>query len=188
MPAYSASIYSDLQHGFYADTRGQISEYERIAPPHEENIPALTPTQTTTPFTLYCETNFKGRRQPDYKVPLIPDYNVWYHDHPVEPYSKEDYVRVWCPGKTFVNGVDCITDEYAITFVPATMWLVGIIQAHWKARRTGKKAALFCYVNDIAVESDSIEGARLWSKTYHLPIFFGTIDAYLPYEKGEKFL
>ncbi len=180
-PEGSLVIKVDRDYGYYVDGRGQVPEYSRIPPPNEDKIPAEPhPTRTVVPFDRYYDINKMGMRRHPAMTPWIPNYNCHYSERRAKPYTKKEFVDVWCSGDKFVNGVDCQTENYAITFVRARDWSYGVIKAPIKAKKTGKKAAVFLMVDDLGLDAEAMHAAKDWSELFNIPIFFGTIDAYIP--------
>ena len=171
----------DREQGYYVDGRGQVPEYSRIPPPNEDKIPTEPhPTRTVVPFDRYYDINKMGMRRHPAMTPWIPNYNCHYSERRAKPYTKEEYIDVWCSGDKGVNGVDCQSEHYAISFVRARDWSYGVIKAPLKAKKTGKKAAVFLMVDDLGLDAPHMHAAKDWSELFNIPIFFGTIDAYIP--------
>ena len=169
------------REGYYVDERNQIPEYQRIPPPNEENIPTQPrATKTVVPFDSYYDVNTLGIRRHPYMTPIIPNYNRYYSERRAQPYTKADFVNVWCSGDKGANGVDCQTDVYAITFVKARNWPLGVVKAPLKARKVHKKMALFIMVDDLAIDAQDMHDVKAWGELYNVQIYFGTIDSYIP--------
>ena len=167
--------------GYYVDERNQIPEYQRIAPPHQENIPTEPrATRTVVPFDSYYDVNTLGIRRHPYMTPIIPNYNMHYSERRARPYTKEEYVNVWCDGIKGENGVDCQTDEYAITFTRAEFWAAAVVKAPFKAKKVHKKTALFVIVSDLALDCKYMHDVKEWGELFNVQIYFGTIDSYIP--------
>ena len=167
--------------GYYVDGRNQIPEYQRIEPPHPENIPTEPrATRTVVPFDSYYDVNTLGIRRHPYMTPIIPNYNRHYSTRRAYPYSKEDYVNVWCEGDKFKNGVDCQSENYAITFARARDWAGAVIKAPIKAKSAHKRTALFIMVDDLALDSQHMHDVKMWGELFNVQIYFGTIDSYIP--------
>ena len=179
-PEGSQVIKVDRDLGYYVDGRGQVPEYARIAPPNEDKIPEPHPTRTVVPFDRYYDINILGMRRHPAMTPWIPNYNCHYSNRRAKPYTKNEFVEVWCSGDKGINGVDCQSENYAITFVQAREWSFGVIKAPIKAKKTGKKAAVFLMVDDLVLDAEHMHAAKDWSELFNIPIFFGTIDAYIP--------
>ena len=169
--------------GYYINGQGQVPEYHRIPPPNPDKIPQYPhPAKTVLPFDKYYDTNIAGiRRSPD-KTPLIPNYNIYYSNRRAYPYTKNEYIDVWCTGIKHEKGVDCQTQDYAITFVKAGEWPFGVIKAPFKARKVKKKSAIFIMIDDLGLDGPNINGAKNWSDLFNIPMFFGTIDSEIPKE------
>ena len=179
-PEGSQVIKVDRDLGYYVDGRGQVPEYARIAPPNEDKIPEPHPTRTVVPFDRYYDINILGMRRHPAMTPWIPNYNCHYSNRRAKPYTKKEFVEVWCSGDKFVNGVDCQSENYAITFVRAREWSYGVIKAPIKARKTGKKSAIFLMVDDLGLDAEAMHSAKQWAELFNVQMFFGTIDAYIP--------
>ena len=163
------------------DERGQVPEYARIKPPHEENIPTEPrPTRTVVPFEPYYNINGMGYRRPDYLNPMVPGYNRFYSERRAYPYTKKEFVNVWCTGKKFENGVDCQTEEYAITFIRARDWAWGVIKAPFKARKAHLKTAIFVMVDDLALNAQTMHDLKNYGELFNIQVWFGTVDSYIP--------
>ena len=169
------------RQGYYVDERNQIPEYQRIAPPHPENIPKEPKGQrTVVPFDSYYDVNTLGVRRHPYMTPVIPNYNRFYSERRAYPYTKEDFINVWCEGDKFKDGVDCQTKEYAITFAKASDWAGAVVKAPFKAKKAHKGTALFIMVDDIALDAKYMHDVKMWGELFNVTIFFGTIDSYIP--------
>ena len=124
------------RNGYYVDERFQVPESSRIPPPHPENIPKEPrATRTVIPFDSYYDINVLGIRREPRMTPVIPNYNIHYSERRANPYTKEDFINVWCDGIKFQNGVDCQTKEYAITFAKAEFWSGAVVKAPFKAKK-----------------------------------------------------
>ena len=167
--------------GYYIDGRGQVPEHDRIAPPNEAKIPNNPhPTRTVVDFERYYDTNLMGLRRNPVMTPWVPNYSWHYSNRRAQPYTKDEFIDVWCAGEKHLNGVDCQNSTYAITFEKARDWAFGVIKAPIKARKAGKKTALFLMVDELGLDAEAMHAAKDWSVKYNMPIFFGTIDAYIP--------
>ena len=168
------------RQGYYVDERNQIPEYQRIAPPHPENIPTEPKGQrTVVPFDSYYDVNTLGIRRHPYMTPVIPNYNTYYSERRAYPYTKEDFVNVWCEGDKFKDGIDCQTENYAITFAKANSWPVAVIKAPIKAKKGHKKTALFIMVDDLALDAQYMHDVKMWGELFNIQVWFGTIDSYI---------
>lgn len=177
----SASAIIVDRNGFYVDGTGQIPEYARIAPPNENKVPPVPhPTQTVVPFDRYTDINIRGLRRAPYMEQYVPNYNVHYSNRRAEPYTKQEYIDVWCTGEKNVNKVDCSTDEYSIYFFPVRNWAWGVTSSVWRARKTHKRCAIFFWVDDLGLDAKYMYDAKKWAELYNTTIHFGTIDAYIP--------
>lgn len=167
--------------GYYIDGRGQVPEHDRIAPPNEEMIPYNPhPTRTVADFERYYDINLMGLRRNPIMTPWVPNYNWHYSNRRAQPYTKDEFIDVWCAGEKHLNGVDCQDSTYAITFVRARDWAYGVLKAPIKARKAGKNTALFLMVDELGLDAEYMHDAKDWSVKYNMPIFFGTIDAFIP--------
>ena len=167
--------------GYYVDGRNQIPEYQRIDPPHPENIPTEPRAQrTVVPYDSYYDVNVLGIRRHPYMTPVIPNYNRYYSERRAYPYTKEDYVNVWCDGEKFKDGIDCQSEQYAITFAKASDWAGAVIKAPFKAKKTHKKTALFIMVGDLALDAKYMHDVKMWGELFNVQIWFGTIDSFIP--------
>lgn len=167
--------------GFYIDGRNQVPEFNRIKPPHPENVPDKPRAiRTVVPFEPYYDTNIKGMRRQPYMTPLVPNHNIHYSERRAYPYSKQEFIDVWCTGQKNVNGVDCVSEEYAITFVRAGEWTFGAIKAPFKAKKVGKKVALFVMVDNLGLDAEAMHEVKNYAELFNIQVFFGTIDCYIP--------
>ena len=167
--------------GYYVDGRNQIPEYQRIAPPHPENIPTEPKARkTVVPYDSYYDVNVLGIRRHPYMTPVIPNYNRYYSERRAYPYTKEDFVNVWCEGDKFKDGVDCQSEQYAITFAKASDWAGAVIKAPFKAKKAHKKTALFIMVDDLALDAKYMHDVKMWGELFNVQVWFGTIDSYIP--------
>ena len=175
------SIIVDRNHGYYVDERGQIPEYHRIAPPNEDKIPTSThPTKTVLDFEKYYDINGLGIRRKPYMTPWIPNYNWHYSNRRAEPYTKQEFINVWCTGIKNMGGIDCQSEQYAITFVKAGAWAPGFIKAFFKAKKVHKIPVTFLMVDDIGLDAGDMHNAKDFAKLWNINIMFGTIDAFIP--------
>lgn len=164
--------------GYYVNGQGQVPEYHRISPPNPNKIPQYPhPTRTVLPYDKYYDVNVMGiRRSPD-KTPIIPNYNTYYSERRAEPYTKNEFIDVWCSGVKYENGVDCQTDEYAITFVKARDWAWGVIKVRLKARKVKKKPALFVMLDELGLDGQYMHDIKEWAKLSKLKVYYATIDS-----------
>ena len=177
----SQVVQRNKEDGYYLDERNQIPEYARIKPPHEENIPTdPRPVRTVVPFDTYYEINRLGYRRPDYLNPVVPGYNRFYSERRAYPYTKKEFVDVWCTGKKFENGVDCQSENYAITFIRARDWAWGTIKAPFKARKAHLKTAIFVMVDDLALDAQYMHDIKNYGELFNIQVWFGTVDCYIP--------
>ena len=167
--------------GYYVDERNQIPEYQRIAPPHPEYIPTEPRAQrTVVPFQSYYDTNTLGIRRHPYMTPIIPNYNKYYSERRAKPYTKEEFINIWCDGTKNADGVDCQTNEYAITFTRASSWAAAVVKAPFKARKVHKKTALFIMVDDLALDAKYMHDVKQYGELFNIQVYFGTVDSYIP--------
>lgn len=167
--------------GYYVDGRNQIPEYQRIPPPHPENVPTKPKARkTVVPFDSYYDVNVLGIRRHPYMTPVIPNYNRYYSERRAYPYTREDYINVWCEGEKFKNGIDCQTSEYAITFSKAANWPGAVIVAPIKAKKAHKKTALFIMVDDLAFDAKDMHDVKQWGELFNVQVWFGTVDSFIP--------
>ena len=175
--------YVDKEHGYYADGRGQVPEYARIAPPHEENIPAPRATKTVVPWERYYETNKQGYRPMGYQAPLVPNYNYFYSNRRNEPYTRADYVSVWCDGDANTDKGTCTTQDKVYYFYDVYHWSTGIAATQFrelKRTKDGKKRAYIFTVDDLGLMAAQMHGAKNWAQLFDMEIHFVTIDSYIP--------
>ena len=164
--------------GYYINGQGQVPEYNRIPPPNPDKIPQYShPTKTVLHFDKYNDTNIAGIRRSPNKTPIIPNYNTYYSNRRARPYTKNEFIDVWCSGVKYENKVDCQTEEYAITFVRADEWALGVIKAPFRARKVKKKSAIFIMIDDLGLDGEFIHGAKNWADLFNISMFFGTIDS-----------
>jgi len=179
LPCFSEAVY-ESKEGFYIDARGQI-DGNYIKPPHPENIPNyMYANETVVPFDNYYEKNIEGKRAKGNKLERIPNYNANFSERRAHPYTHDEYVNVWCSGEIGVNGVDCVTPEYAISFFPVDRWSRAITIAALRARKLPQKGAAFLYVEDFGADAGDIYEAKKWADMWGVKVFFGTIDAGIP--------
>ena len=163
--------------GYYVNGTGQIEEYHRIPPPNPDKIPQYShPTRTVRPFDKYYDTNVKGIRNTN-KTPVIPNYNAYYSERRAEPYTKNEFIDVWCDGIKYEDGVDCQSDDYAITFIKARDWAWGVIKVRLKARKVKKKPALFVMVDELGLDGQYMHDIKEWAKLSNLKVYYATIDS-----------
>jgi hypothetical protein len=168
------------EHGYIIDGRGQITG-SPIEAPNKSAIPASSkPQQTVVNFDEYYKVNVEGYRRPEGKLPLMAGYTTHYSERRAHPYTKEDYINVWCSDKKHVGKVDCLTDKYAISFFPVSHWSWGITQAAMRARKFPQKGAAFLYVEDFGADAVAINEAKNWAEQWGVKVMFGTIDAGIP--------
>lgn len=180
-PEGSKVIKVNREEGYYVDERGQVPEHARIAPPNEDKIPTMPhPSRTVENFEKYYDTNIMGLRRNPVMQQWTPNYNWHYSNRRAQPYTKDEWIDVWCTGDKHLNGVDCQNDKYATTFVPARHWSVGVVKAAIKAKKVGKKAVVFIMIDDLGLDAEDVHNAKEWSKSFNMPMQFGTIDAFIP--------
>lgn len=174
----------DRKNGYYVDGRNQVPEYSRIAPPNPEAIPKDPhPTRTVEPFESYYDRNVKGLRRQPYMTPVVPNYNRLYSERRATPYTRKEYMDVWCTGeKNYEKGV-CSTEHYQIYFLRARDWAWGVTKIPFQirgAKKLGKSPALFLCVDDLAGDAPHMHDAKDFAELFNVQLFFGTIDAFIP--------
>jgi hypothetical protein len=182
VPCSSADTWT-TRGGYVMDYRGEVQK-SPIKPPHPENIPSNSRAlQTTVDFESYYKINTEGYRGKEDKLPISPaGYTQVYSTRTVKPYTKEDYINVWCDGRKHVGKIDCLTDDYAISYFPLSSWSTGITRAAWRARKYSQKGVAALYVEDTgAIDSDMYE-AKKWAEQWGAKIMFISIDAGIPAE------
>lgn len=181
--AFAYGVYAvDLEKGYAIDGTGQIEEGQRIPPKNSDVHPTPQYTQTIVPFKKYTDINVLGLKRHPYFVPSIPNYNIYYSERRAVPYTKDQYIDVWCTGDKHYKGVDCVSGDYAITFVRARNWSAGTMKAVYKAKKAHKTTVLFLMVDDICLDGTYIQEAKAWAKLWDTLIVFGTIDAWIPWD------
>lgn len=167
--------------GYTIDMRQQFDD-RAPEPPNPENIPEEPRVQqNVTSFEQYYDINYKGYRRSESRLPIVPKYTAHYSDRVPHPYKKKQYVNVWKCGKK-VGNIDCVTDEYAISFFSVENWFVGITTAVWRARKVPQKAACFLYVDEAGSDAKEMYQAKKWAELWNVKIFFGTISQGIPVE------
>ena len=178
------TVYATKEYGYYMDGRGQIPEHMRIPPPHEENIPIAQPTKTVVPWDRYYNINKAGYRPMGYQQPLVPNYNVYYSNRRHKPYTRSQFINVWCDGTPNYDKGYCSVGDYNIYFFRARDWAWGVASAPIRniknGKKNGKKSALFFMVEEIGLDAPHMHAAKQWAELNNMTIFFGTIDSYLP--------
>lgn len=170
------------KQGYYMDCRGDIKN-SPIKPPHPENIPAVS--QLVTPlvdFEEYYKINMEGYKGREDKLPLIYGYTMNGTPRTGEFYDKEDYINIWCDGQKHVGKIDCLTDEYAISFFPLSSWSRGITTSAWRARGRSQTPVTALYIEDSAANSSAMYDAKQWAELWGAKIMFIGIDAGIPLE------
>lgn len=181
--AVGYGVYSvDSKKGYAVDGTGQIPEWQRIPPPNSNTNIIPQYTQTVVPFEKYRDINVLGLRRHPYFVPYISNYNSYYSERRAVPYSKQQYIDAWCSGDKNYKGVDCVNNDYAITFVRARNWASGTVKAAYKAKKAHKTTVLFLMVDDICLDGTYIQEAKSWAGLWKTIIIFGTIDSYIPWD------
>ena len=181
MPCSSMSTW-ETKDGYYIDYRGEVKD-SPIKPPHPENIPTRSRAlQTTVDFESYYKINVDGYRGREDKLPITPGYLQVYSTRAVEVYTKEDYINVWCDGRKHVGKIDCLTDEYAISFFPLHSWSVGITKAAWRARKYSQQGVAAFYVEDTGAQDEDMTEAKHWAEKWGAKVMFISIDAGIPLE------
>lgn len=175
--------YVDKEHGYYADGLGQVPEYSRIRPPHEENIPAPRATKTVVPYERYYETNKQGYRPMGFQAPLVPNYNYFYSNRRNKPYTRADYVKVWCDGEANLEKGTCTTQNKVYYFYDVYHWSTGVAATQFrdlKRTKDGKSRAYVFCVNDLGLMAEQMHGAKNWAELFDMDIHFVTISEYIP--------
>ena len=176
---FGQGVYFDSKKGYAVDGTGQLPAGQRIAPPNKVNVQPQY-TQTIVPFEKYVNT--QGVQRHPYLNSYVPNYNTYYSERRAVPYTKAQYIDVWCTGEKNVKGVDCVKGDYAITFVRARNWASGSMKALYKAKRAHKTPVLFLMVDDICLDGDYIQEAKSWAQLWNTLIYFGTIDSFIPWD------
>lgn len=166
--------------GYIVDCRGNYSN-SPIKPPHPENIPSVSNTvQPVVDFEEYHKINEEGYRGREDKLPLIYGYTINGSSRSFTYYNKEDYINIWCDGQKHVGKIDCLTDEYAISFFPLSEWARGIAVAAWRARGRSQKGVAAFYVEDAGANAADLHQAKDWADLWRAKIMFISIDAGIP--------
>lgn len=177
--AYEAVVTKD---GYLLDRRGQL-EGDYIRPPHPENIPSSPHLgQDLTDFSTYYDVNIIGKRRADNMEPIISGYNWNVSTRLIKSYTKQQYVDVWCDGTQHVGKIDCLTQDYAVSFFPVNNWSTAITRAALRARKVPQKGVAFLYVEDLATMSKDVHEAKDWADLWGVSVMFGTIDGGVPIE------
>ena len=169
--------------GYYMDGRGQVPEYARIAPPHEENIPKQPhPTKTVQGWDRYYDINKAGYRPMGYQAPLVPNYNVHYSNRRVNPYTRAEYVSVWCAGEADLEKGICTVKDTRYYYYKVRDWALAISAAPVRdlKRRDGKHRAYVFTVQELGLDAEAMHAAKKWAELYDCDIHFVTIDSYIP--------
>ena len=178
-PSFGAST-QVTPEGVYLDCKDQMS-FNTIAPPHAENIPDKPhPIETIVPYDTYYKVEYENYKRPAWKEPIIYDYNAHASTRRGYSYTTQEYIDVWCTGTQHVGKVDCLTDEYAISFFPVRNWFMGITRAVMRGKKYPQKGAAFLYVESVGGETEFMTQAKEWADIWGIPIFFGTIDSEIP--------
>ena len=173
----------DKQYGYFMDGRGQVPEYARIAPPHEENIPVPRATKTVVPYARYYEINKQGYRPMGYQAPLVPNYNYFYSNRRAKPYTKADYVNVWCEGIADPAKGICTTKDKVYYYYDVYHWSTAIAATQFRDLKRlgdGKARAYVFWANDLGLYAEQMHAAKEWAELFDMEIHFVTIDAYIP--------
>lgn len=179
LPSFGAST-KVTPEGVYMDCRDQMS-FNTIDPPYKENIPEEPhPIETIVPYDTYYKVEYENYQRPAWREPLIYDYNAHASTRHGYSYTKQEYVDVWCTGTQYVGKVDCLTDEYAISFFPVRSWFRGITTAVVRGRKFKQEGAVFLYVESVGGETEYITQAKQWADLWGIKVFFGTIDSEIP--------
>ena len=181
IPSFAENTWA-TRDGYYIDNKGSIQN-SYMQPPHPENIP--TRSQAIKPiadFEDYYKMNAEGYRGREDKLPLVPGYTENFSTRTAQLYSKEAYINVWCDGEKHVGKVDCLTDNYAISFFPLSSWTRGITTAAWRAKKLPQQGMATLYVDDTASQSSDMYEAKRWAEKWGVKVSFVTIDAGIPEE------
>jgi hypothetical protein len=180
-PCLAISTWAD-KDGYYTDYREEVTK-SPIKPPHPEYIPySSRAMQTTVDFESYYKVNEEGYRGEEDKLPIIPGYTENYSTRKVKPYTKEDYINIWCDGQKHVGKVDCLTDDYALSFFPLSSWSTGITRAVLRARKYSQKGVAVFYVEDMGAITGDMYEAKKWAEMWGAEVRFVSIDAEIPLE------
>ena len=170
--------------GYHMDGRGQVPEYARIAPLHEENIPKVShPTKTVVGWDRYYDINKAGYRPMGYQTPLVPNYNIHYSNRRANPYTREEYMRVWCNGEADYKKGICTTKNKVYYFYDVFHWSTGIAATQFrdlKRTKDGKSRAYIFYVHELGLYAEQMHAAKEWADLFDMDIHFVTVDAYIP--------
>ena len=172
----------DRNKGYYMDGRGQVPEYARIAPPHEENIPVPHATKTVVGWDRYYDINKEGYRPMGYQTPLVPNYNIVYSERRARPYTRDEYISVWCNGEPDYDRGTCSTKDTVYYFYDVYRWSTGVASTQFKdLKRTkdGRGRGYVFYVDDLGLRAEDMHGAKNWAELFDMKIHFVTIDSYI---------
>ena len=172
--------------GYYMDGRGQVPEYARIKPPHEGNVPKVShPTKTVQGWDRYYDINKAGYRSMGYQTPLVPNYNIHYSNRRANPYTRAEYVSVWCAGEADLKKGTCTVNNTRYYYYKVRDWALGIAAASVRdlKKHDGKRRAYVLCVDELGLVApwyfiDS--SAKKWAELYDCDVHFVTIDSYLP--------
>lgn len=179
----SAGTYGTKANGYYVDGRQQVPEYSRIAPPHEENIPDPHPTKTVQPWDRYYEINKQGYRPMGYQAPLVPNYNYFYSTRRAKPYTRNEYLSVWCEGVVDYDRGTCSTDNKVYYYYDVYHWSTAIAATQFrdlKRTKDGRSRAYVFYVHNLGLMAEQMHGVKKWAELFDMDIHFVTIDSYIP--------
>lgn len=182
MDAVHGEAVISRNRGYYMDGRGQVPEYSRIAPPHEENIPNPHPTKTVEGWDRYYDINKAGYRPMGYQMPLVPNYNVHYSNRRVRPYTRAEYVNVWCNGEADPSKGICTVKNTRFYYYRVEDWALAVATAPIRdlKRRDGKNRAYVFCVQELGLDAEHMHAVKQWAELYDCDIHFVTIDAYIP--------
>lgn len=171
------------ENGYYIDRRGDVRG-SYIKPPHPENVPEVSQlVDDTVNFKTYYKVNEEGYRAEEDKLPIVPNYTVHYSTRKPTLYAKDDYINVWCDGQKHVGKIDCLTDDYALSFFPLSAWSRAITTAAWRARGYSQKGMAVLYIEDMAAAGyDDMKKAKEWAEMWGTKVQFVSIDAGIPEE------
>lgn len=177
----SDRAYCTREDGCFMDGRGQIPEYARIAPPNEDKIPNSShPTKTVEAWDPYYQMNKMGRRPIGRCTRKVYGYNIYASTRRARPYTREEYMDVWCTGEKNYKRGTCSQGNYNLVYFRVRDWAFGVSSAPWKNRGSGKQWGLVLMCDEIGLDAPHMHDAKQWSELMNIPIHFVTIDSYIP--------
>lgn len=184
MDAVKGEAVISRDRGYYMDGRGQVPEYSRIAPPHEENIPKQPrATKTVVGWDRYYQINKEGYRPMGYQMPLVPNYNVHYSNRRAEPYTKAEFVSVWCNGEADLNKGICYAPNKVYYYYDVRNWAWAVAATPFrdlKRTKDGRQRGYVFFVHELGLDAEAMHSVKEWAELYDMDIHFVTIDAYIP--------